>query len=97
MAAAGGTMIAEGATGQDLGVTSTIQGVLGNGQSDIPESSSSASSTETAAETISKSQETAQAATTAKKRAIARSRSVYSSPLGISGEASTIKKTLLGQ
>ena len=55
------------------------------------------SSTETAAETISKSQATAQAATTAKKRAVSRSRSVYSSPLGLAGEATTIKKTLLGQ
>jgi hypothetical protein len=38
----------------------------------------------------------AQASVTDKKRAIARSRSVYTSPLGLSDQATTAKKTLLG-
>ncbi len=53
--------------------------------------------TGTVDETIAKAQATAQAVTTAKKRAASRSRSIYSSPLGLSGEASTAKKTLLGE
>ena len=53
--------------------------------------------TETITDTIAKAQATAQAVTTAKKRAASRSRSIYSSPLGIAGEASTAKKTLLGE
>lgn len=39
----------------------------------------------------------AEAKTQEKRRALARSRSVYSSPLGLAGQAQTIKKTLLGQ
>jgi hypothetical protein len=77
------------------GLLSTMTG--DTGQAEIPEAAPAAASTEPAAETIAKSQETAQAATTAKKRAVSRSRSVFSSPLGIAGEAATIKKTLLGQ
>lgn len=38
-----------------------------------------------------------QAALKAKKQAIARSRSIYTSPLGIGGEADIAKKYLLGQ
>ena len=38
----------------------------------------------------------ASASVTDKKRAIARSRSVYTSPLGMSDQATTAKKTLLG-
>ena len=76
-------------------ITGGLLGAMtGGGQQEEP---AQVASTETAAETISKSQQTATAATTAKKRAAARSRSVYSSPLGISGEASTVNKTLLGQ
>ena len=42
-------------------------------------------------------QETAEKTATAKRKAIARSRTIYTSPLGIGGEASVIKKTLLGR
>lgn len=41
-------------------------------------------------------EDTALAAQTKRKAAIARSRTVYTSPLGIQTEASTAKKTLLG-
>lgn len=40
--------------------------------------------------------QTAQAKVTEKKRAMARSRSIYSSPAGLAGEATTAKKYLLG-
>uniref|UniRef100_A0A6M3KE41 Uncharacterized protein n=1 Tax=viral metagenome TaxID=1070528 RepID=A0A6M3KE41_9ZZZZ len=67
---------------------------------------------ETAAETITASQQTAVAAaqeqakaaarnatvlTPPKKRVASRSRSVFTSPLGLAGEATTIKKILLGE
>jgi hypothetical protein len=39
----------------------------------------------------------AEASARTKKRAIARSRSIYTSPLGIGGEAQITKKFLLGQ
>lgn len=39
----------------------------------------------------------AQVTAKAKKRAIARSRSIYTSPLGIGGEAQITRKVLLGQ
>jgi hypothetical protein len=39
----------------------------------------------------------AQASVTDKKRAISRSRSVYTSPLGLASQAQTSRKTLLGQ
>lgn len=39
----------------------------------------------------------ATAAAKTKKRAIARSRTIYTSPLGIGGEAQIIRKTLTGQ
>ena len=42
-------------------------------------------------------QATAQAGATKKKKAMARSRSVRTSPLGIAGEADVARKTLLGQ
>lgn len=51
----------------------------------------------TAAETSAKAQATAQAAARDKLKRASRSRSIFSSPLGIANEASTIKKTLLGQ
>ena len=47
--------------------------------------------------TPEKAEDTAQAAATKKRKAIARSRTIFTSPLGISGQASVIKKTLLGQ
>ncbi len=71
-----------------------------------------ASVKETAVETITASQQTAVSAaqeqakavarnatvlTPPKKRAVSRSRSVFTSPLGLAGEATTIKKTLLGE
>uniref|UniRef100_A0A6M3ITJ5 Uncharacterized protein n=1 Tax=viral metagenome TaxID=1070528 RepID=A0A6M3ITJ5_9ZZZZ len=71
-----------------------------------------ASVKETAAETITASQQTAVAAaqeqakaaarnatvlTPPKKRVASRSRSVFTSPLGLAGEATTIKKILLGE
>lgn len=37
------------------------------------------------------------AAATIKKRVSSASQTVYTSPLGLSGEASTVRKTLLGQ
>jgi len=45
---------------------------------------------------LANAQETALAKTKLKRQAMARSRSVFSSPLGIAGEASTARKTLLG-
>ena len=56
-----------------------------------------ATAKETASETIAKAQEQAQAITRQRQVAARRSRSVFSSPLGLAGEATTIKKTLLGQ
>ena len=52
--------------------------------------------TEPASEVIAKSEEKAQAAVRQKQVAARRSRSVYSSPLGLAGEATTVRKTLLG-
>ncbi len=44
-----------------------------------------------------KAAETSQAAIDQKKRAMARSKSIYTSPLGIGADASIARKTLLGQ
>ena len=52
---------------------------------------------ETAAETIAKATEQAKVATRQRQVAARRSRSIFSSPLGIAGEATTAKKYLLGQ
>ncbi len=92
--AIGSTMAAILAGTAIAGSTATSIVAANNGN-DIPESSSPV--TESASDTIAKSQQTASAAAEAKKRAASRSRSIFSSPLGIAGEASTIKKTLLGQ
>ena len=56
-----------------------------------------AAAAETATETIAKATEQARAATQQRQKAARRSRSIFSSPLGLAGEASTVKKTLLGQ
>ena len=40
---------------------------------------------------------TAEAAVLTRKKAVAKSRTVFTSPLGISGEADVARKTLLGQ
>ena len=52
---------------------------------------------EPAKEVIAKSEQKAQAIVQEKQTAVRRSRSVYSSPLGLTGEATTTRKTLLGQ
>ena len=52
---------------------------------------------EEARQMAQKSQEAATAKVTLKKRAMARSSSVFSSPLGIGTQAATSRKTLLGQ
>ena len=52
---------------------------------------------EPASEVIAKSEEKATAAVREKQVAARRSRSVYSSPLGLAGEATTARKYLLGQ
>jgi hypothetical protein len=54
-------------------------------------------SIEPAADTIDKSKQQAQAATQSRLKAARASKSIYSSPLGIGGEASVARKTLLGQ
>lgn len=41
--------------------------------------------------------EQAQQQTTQRRRAIARNRTVFTNPLGIAGEAQTVRKALLGQ
>jgi len=61
----------------------------------IPETSPA--STVDVSDTLKKSQEQAQAANRQRALSARRSRSIYSSPLGIGGEASTIRKILLGQ
>ncbi len=53
--------------------------------------------TEPASEVIAKSEQKATEAIRQKQVAARRSRSVYSSPLGLAGEATTVRKTLLGQ
>ena len=52
---------------------------------------------ETAAETITKATTQAQEAIRQKQVAARRSKSIYTSPLGLAGEAETTKKYLLGQ
>ena len=56
-----------------------------------------AAAKETAAKTIAKATEQAKVATRQRQVAARRSRSIFSSPLGIAGEATTAKKYLLGQ
>lgn len=46
---------------------------------------------------VSEAIEQAQIATTVRRRAMRRSKTVFTSPLGIGGEAEVIRKTLLGQ
>lgn len=53
--------------------------------------------TETAEETIAKAKAQSEKAIRARQIAAGRSKSIYTSPLGIAGEAMTIRKTLLGQ
>jgi len=55
------------------------------------------SATDSAEETIKKAEAQAQATTRQRQAATRRSKSIFSSPLGLAGEAATAKKTLLGQ
>jgi len=52
---------------------------------------------ESAEETLRKSQEQAQKGIRARQIAAGRSQSIFTSPLGLAGEASTVRHTLLGQ
>lgn len=52
---------------------------------------------EPATDIINKSKDQAQAATQARLKAARGSKSIYSSPLGMGGEAATARKVLLGQ
>jgi hypothetical protein len=49
------------------------------------------------AKTVEAAKETAQAKATSKRAAVARSRTIFTSPLGLEQEAGIAKKTLLGQ
>ena len=62
---------------------------------DIPQIPEAAK--ETAAETIAKAREQAEKATRQRQIAAKRSQSIYTSPLGLAGEAETTKKYLLGE
>ncbi len=56
-----------------------------------------AASVEAAKQASIKAKETTIAKTTSRRAAVARSKSIYTSPMGISSEADVAKKTLLGQ
>ena len=95
-----GTAAAAGIAGA-AGVGIAQAGKVIDEMTQVPESSSSASSssatTETAAESLTNAQQTATAVKQDKLKRASRSRSIFSSPLGIGGEATTVKKSLLGQ
>ena len=101
-AAVVGTAAAAGIAGAaGIGIAAAAKGIgsMAKG-TQMPESSALGlpkSVTESASETISKATTQAKAATQARQVAARRSRSIFSSPLGISGEATTAKKYLLGQ
>ncbi len=80
-----------------LGTTGNpqTQRVAENKKNDIEAANAKAISDAKSATDLAASQ--ASASITQKKRAIARSKSVYTSPLGASDQASTARKTLLGQ
>ena len=82
-------------TGHKIGDWLTGKDSEAQAPAQVPEAP--ASVTESAAEVIKKSEEQAQMATRSRQVAARRSRSIYSSPLGLAGEASTAKKVLLGQ
>ena len=57
----------------------------------------SGSSVESASDSLTNAQQSATAVKQDKLKRASRSRSIFSSPLGIGGEATTVKKSLLGQ
>ena len=90
-----GTAAAAGIAGA-AGVGIAQAGKVIDKMTQVPESSSS-TTTETAAESLTNAQQTATAVKQDKLKRASRSRSIFSSPLGISGEATTVKKSLLGE
>jgi len=82
--------IAAGIAAAAAGTATTMASAM---DTDIPE----VSSISTVQDTISKSKEQATLAAQQRRKASRRSRSIFTSPLGIPEEASTIRKTLLGQ
>ena len=76
---------------------SITQASKGSKQPDIQMPTSPAASGAASVVSPVKAAETAQAAITQKKKAMSRSKSIYTSPLGIGEDASIARKTLLGQ